>query len=375
MKILYLANHRLPTEKAYGIQISKMCEVFSDAGMKVRLVAPYRISKIKENFFRYYGVKENFEFKKIFSLDFYLPGRLDQIAFQIKHLISAFILAIYALSHEANIIYSRDELPLYLLSFFRENLFFEVHKFSKKRIFLYKRFKNRKIKIIAISNGIKNEFQKIGFDSNNILVAFDAVDLKDFDINVSKTEARKKLNLPLDKKIVAYSGHLFKWKGVDTLIEAALILKEFLFVFIGGTDKDIKDSKVLIKEHQAKNILFLGHKPYRDIPFYLKAADALVLPNKKEEKISELYTSPLKLFEYMASGRPIIASDLPSLREVLDENSAVFFESGDSSQLAESIKNILNNENLGRSISSRAFEKVKNHTWENRAKKILDFVG
>ena len=107
----------------------------------------------------------------------------------------------------------------------------------------------------------------------------------------------------------------------------------------------------------------------------MKAADALVLPNKKEEKISELYTSPLKLFEYMASGRPIIASDLPSLREVLDENSAVFFESGDSSQLAESIKNILNNENLGRSISSRAFEKVKNHTWENRAKKILDFVG
>ena len=97
-KILYLANHRLPTEKAYGIQISKMCEAFTDLGHKVVLIAPYRISKVKDDFFRYYNVKDSFQFKKIFSPDFYLPGKLDRIAFQIKYFISAAVLSFYALN-------------------------------------------------------------------------------------------------------------------------------------------------------------------------------------------------------------------------------------------------------------------------------------
>lgn len=369
--ILYIANHRLPTEKAYGIQISKMCEAFTDLGHKVVLIAPYRISKVKDDFFRYYNVKDNFQFIKIFSPDFYFPGKLDIIAFQIKSFISAFILAVYALIHKSDIIYSRDELPLYILSFFRKNLVFEAHKFSKKRILFYKRFKNKKVKIIAISNGVRSEFQKIGFDPQLILIAFDGVDLKDFDINASKTEARKRLNLPLDKKIVVYTGHFFKWKGVDTLVEAGKLLEEFVLIFIGGTVKDVKN---FVKNHKTENILFLGHKPYREIPLYLKAADVLILPNKKEGKISELYTSPLKLFEYMVSKRPIVASDLPSIREVLDEGSCIFFEPGISQKLAESIKKVVQDEKLADSISTRAFEDVKNYTWDKRAQKIADFI-
>ncbi len=370
-KILYIANHRLPTEKAYGIQISKMCESFADLDYETVLVAPYRISKIKDDFFEYYNVKRNFRFKKIFSPDFYLPGRLDRIAFQIKYFISAAILAIYALIKKADIIYSRDELPLYFLSFFHKNLVFEIHNFSKKRVFFYKRLKNKKIKVIAISNGIKNELEKNGFDSKNLLVAFDGVDLAKFDIDISKTEARNKLNLPLNKKIVIYTGHLFKWKGVDTLVEAAELLKDVLFIFVGGMVSDVEKFK---KGHSLENILFLGHRPYRDIPLFLKAADVLVLPNEKEEKISELYTSPLKLFEYMASRRPIIASDLPSIRDVLDEKSAVFFEPGNANHLAKGIEKIIESENLAQALSARVFEKVQNYTWQKRAEKILEFI-
>ena len=373
MKILYIANLRLPTEKAYGIQIAKMGEAFADLGLEVVLAAPFRISKEKGSISHYYGVRENFKFRKIFTPDFYFPGRLDIIAFQIKSFISAFILAVYALTHKSDIVFSRDEMPLYLLSFFRGNLVFEAHKFSKKRLSFYKRFKKKKVKIVAISSGIKNEFEKIGFNPESILIAPDAVDLRDFDINISKTEARKKLGLPLDKKIALYSGHFFKWKGVDTLMEAAAYLKEVFFVFIGGTEKRTLD-----------NILFLGHKPYREVPLYLKAADVLILPNpatlssgvgEKEEKISKYYTSPLKLFEYMASGRPIVASDLPSIKEVLDKDSAVFFKPGNSEELARSIKKIIDDENLAKSISEKAFEKVQEYTWEKRVKKILVFVG
>src|SRR3989344_2793499 len=373
-KILYLANHRLPTEKAYGIQISKMCEAFTDLGHKVVLIAPYRISKVKDDFFRYYNVKDSFQFKKIFSPDFYLPGKLDRIAFQIKYFISAAVLSFYALIKKADIVYSRDELPLYLLSFFRKNLIFEAHKFSKKRAPFYMRFQKKKIKIVAISAGIKKELEKLGFNPEDIILAQDSVDLEDFNIGVSKIEARKKLDLPLDKKIALYSGHFFKWKGVNTLIEAASFLKEVFFVFIGGTEKDIKEFKSLVKNNKLDNVLLLGHKPYREVPLYLKAADILVLPNKKEEKISELYTSPLKLFEYMASRRPIVASDLPSIREVLDDQTAVFFEPDNPEQLAESIKKVIWNNHLAETISAKAFEKVQSHTWHKRAERILNFI-
>lgn len=373
-RILYIVNQRLPTEKAYGIQISKMCESFTDLGHEVVLVAPHRISRIKDDFFSYYDIKKNFRFKKIFSPDFYLPGKLDRIVFQIKYFISAVILAIYVLSRKADIIYSRDELPLYLLSFFKKNLVFEIHRFSEKRSLFYKRFKKKKIKIIAISGGVKKELGKAGFDPEDILIAFDAVDLNDFNINMSKTEARKKLNLPLDKKIVVYTGHLYKWKGIETLIEAVSSLREFLFVLIGGTEKDVENFKALVKNKHLENVLFLGHKPHGEIPFYLKAADVLVLSNERERKISELYTSPLKLFEYMAAKRPIIASDLPSIREVLDENSAVFFESGQPEKLAEAVRKTTEDENLVESISARAFEEVQNHTWQKRAESILEFM-
>lgn len=368
-------NQRFPTEKAYGIQVAKMCEAFSKSGCEVELVSPFRISKIKDNPFIFYGLEEVFRFKKIFSPDFYLPGKLDLIAFQIKNFISAVILVIYVLIQKPDIIYSRDELPIYLLSFFKKNLIVEIHKFSNKRTLFYRRFRKKEIKIVAISNGIKNEFEKISFSSSNILVAFDAVDLRNFDINLSRSEARKKLNLPLDKKIAVYSGHLFKWKGVDNLIEAALILKDILFLFVGGTEKDIENYRFLVKDKKTKNVLFLGYRPYREIPLYLKAADVLVLPNKKEEKISELYTSPLKLFEYMASNRPIVASDLPSIREVLNEETAVFFESNQPQLLAEAIKKIIEDENLGRSLSAKAFEKVKNYTWDKRTERILTFLN
>ncbi|MBI2053858.1 MAG: glycosyltransferase family 4 protein, partial [Candidatus Staskawiczbacteria bacterium] len=165
----------------------------------------------------------------------------------------------------------------------------------------------------------------------------------------------------------------FKWKGVDTLTETLGYLGDFLFLFIGGAERK-----------QTANALFLGHKAHKEIPLYLKAADVLVLPNpatlssgagKKEVKISKYYTSPLKLFEYMASQRPIVASDLPSIREILDEKSAVFFEPGDSEKLGQGIKKIINDENLAKSISVKALEKVREYTWEKRAKKILAFIG
>ena len=106
-----------------------------------------------------------------------------------------------------------------------------------------------------------------------------------------------------------YVGHLYKWKGVDTMIEAAKRLKgsnDLLFMFVGGTDQDISQYENIVKEKGITNIVFTGHKSHQAIPQYLKAADFLPLPNAPVSEESEKYTSPIKMFEYMASRRLIL---------------------------------------------------------------------
>ena len=145
-----------------------------------------------------------------------------------------------------------------------------------------------------------------------------------------------------------------------------------LFVFVGGTAEDIKEFK---KEAEGlDNVLILGHKPHREIPYFLKAADVLVLPNKTGERLSEKYTSPLKLFEYMASGRPLVASDLSSLREILSEETAILVKSNDPRALAEGLRRALMDMELAESMAKRALDMVQQYSWHRRATSIINFL-
>ena len=225
--------------------------------------------------------------------------------------------------------------------------------------------------MVVITQKLKELFVKNGISENKILVAPDAVDLEKFDIKETQEECRKRLNLPLDKKIVLYTGHLYQWKGTSTLIEAARHLpKEVEIYFVGGTKRDLANVK-----SQMSSVKFIGQRPHSEISYWLKAADVLVLPNSGKEEISKSWTSPLKLFEYMASKRPIVASDLPSLREILNENNAVLVRPDDQESLAQGIKRVLEDKDLAEKISNRAFQNVQNHTLEKRAENILKFIS
>ncbi len=379
-QLFYLVNQRLPTEKAYGLQISKTCEALAQKGIEVKLVYPFRINPVKEDLFSYYGVKKNFRIKKIPAIDFYLPGKSDKLSFFIKSFISAVFVTFYAIFYRADFIYSRDELPLYFLSFFKKNIFFEAHRFSKSRavIRFYRRFKELNLKIIVITNNLKNEFVKFGFGPENILVAPDAVDLEEFDIDVSKEEVRKKLNLPPDKILIGYVGQLRTMgmkKGVDFAIESIKFLpKDCTLVLVGGIKKDIDYYKKLSeKENLNERILFVGRIKHNLIPVYLKAFDILIMPFPNIQHYA-FYMSPLKLFEYMASKRPIVATDLPTVREVLNEENSVLVKSENLSGFVAGIKKILENSDLAEKISRNAFKDVQNYTWQKRAEKILEFI-
>lgn len=373
MKIIYIVNVRIPTEKAHGYQICKMCEEFSRLGVEVELWAPTRDNHLKENIFSFYGINNNFRIRVIKSLDFFIYHKyLGKLSFWLQGFCFALKL-LFTKADKGAIIYTRNPEIGWIFNLKGYQTVVEVHNWPKK-YWLYKFLMNKSGKVITITNGLKEIFLKNNWPENKILVAPDGVDLARFDVKIDKIQAREKLNFPFDKKIALYCGslYLYDWKGVDVFLAAAEISREdYLAVLVGGEPGEMAKIK---EAHSGNNILLVGRQRHEDIHYYLKSADVLVLPNKSGDKMSEKYTSPLKLFEYMASRRPIVASDLPSIREILNENNCVFFEPDNSKNLADKIKSVLRDNRLTEKVVEQAYGDVKQYAWEKRARNIIDFI-
>jgi glycosyltransferase involved in cell wall biosynthesis len=142
---------------------------------------------------------------------------------------------------------------------------------------------------------------------------------------------------------------------------------------VGGNKNEIEEIKKKYNYNLDK-VLLIERKLHSKISYYLKAVDVLLMPNKKGDQFSEEYTLPLKLFEYMASGAPIVASDLPSIRDVLNETNSVLVEPNNPQKLAGGIKKVLQDRNFSDKISKQALEDVHEYTWQKRAENILRFI-
>jgi len=381
MKIIYLANARIPTEKAHGIQIMKMCEAFSESKaqsqkLKVEFLVPWRFNHIKKDAFQYYGIEKNFKIKKLPCVDLIpLDFILKNLAFWVQAVSFLISAKIYLMFKKYDILYTREQFT----GLFFKNFVLEVHSLPKRIKTFHKKIWKKSKKLIVLTSFIKKELLKAGVSGDKILIASDGVDIEEFDIRISKKEARKKLKLPLDEKIILYTGHLYEWKGAQALAETSRFLPENIRIyFVGGTDEDIKKFKIqrsqTIPSSPKFKIQIVGHRPHPEIPYYLKAADCLVLTGTKKSKISKIYTSPMKMFEYMTSKKPIVASSLPSFREILNDNNSILVEPDDSKAMAEGIQKILDNPKLAKQISAQAYKDIQKYTWDKRANKILNFI-
>jgi glycosyltransferase involved in cell wall biosynthesis len=178
----------------------------------------------------------------------------------------------------------------------------------------------------------------------------------------------------MDKKIILYTGHLYDWKGVDVIRRAAKGLPDVFFYIIGGTSIDRDDYRRNLENEGVLNVHLEGLKPYRDIPEVVQAADILLLPNSARTKIGRDFTSPLKLFEYMASGVPILATRVPAVREIIDDNLATFFEPDDAGSLVAAAQQILGNYDDMLAKARRAQNLSLEYDWTQRARNILSFI-
>lgn len=371
MKLLYLANIRFPTERAHGIQIAQMCHAFTQAGAEVELVVQRRVSVLHEDAFTYYDLPKSFQITELRTFDTLqyawtgLPGRVSYI---LQTLIFALHVLWYVL-RTPGVVYSRDEALLYLLSFLGRPFSYEIH--APKWNFVTRRVVQRAALLFPISQGLKDFYIEKGIAPERLLVAPDAVNLNQFNIPDGRETCRKRLGLPLNRKIVLYAGHLYERKGAFVVGEAAPLLdNNVLVLFVGGTDHEIPNFTKRFGNDS--HILILGPKPYAEIPYYLRAADVLVLPNSSKDADARIYTSPMKLFEYMSSGIPIVASHVSSLREILDERMAYFFIPDDPRSLASELAHVLTHSQEADEKAKDAREQIKNHTWEKRAKNIIN---
>lgn len=173
--------------------------------------------------------------------------------------------------------------------------------------------------------------------------------------------------------LVVYAGALQEFKGIDVLINVANEMPNVQFTCAGGTPKEVEHYQQLAKEKKVYNITFLGYVLHNELASLLQAADILAHPHCSGKAAT--FTSPLKLFDYFASGTPIVATEIPSLIEFQNTQAiAAWCEPDNPRKFAECLQRVLETHPRKLAGYANSIEFVKQYSWENRAAKILSYV-
>lgn len=184
---------------------------------------------------------------------------------------------------------------------------------------------------------------------------------------------RQKLLVAGRDKLIVYSGALSKFKGIDLLIDVAKELPNIQFTFAGGNQTQVQAYQQLAKEKQVQNVTFLGYLPQNELSSLLQAADILAHPHCAGKEAS--FTSPLKLFDYMASGTPIVATEIPPLMEFKSSSAvAAWCEADNPKAFAQSVEKTLITHPRRTEGYTDNMDFVQQFSCENRIAKILSYV-
>ena len=378
-----LVNIRFPGDRANGIQVAAMAEALAAAGLNVDLVVPRRFPHREVDPFEHYGVRRIFTVHRLVTLDAIdlLPTRWQRLPFLVQSASFGYrALARVATDREAGLfvrdLYTLEILGRGLRARDRGRLAAEVHTLPEdpgRRARALRTLASLPA-VVAISSGVRDDLLAGGVEPGNVLVAHDGVHLSRFAHMPDAPTARRHLNLD-ERPTLVYAGQFFPWKGVDTLVEAMAHLPEAQLLLIGGDKANLPRIVGLADRVAPGRIHLTGQVPHAAVPFHLSAGDVVVLPNSGRQEISARHTSPLKLFEAMAVRRPIVASDLPSLREILtDGSAAVMVPPDDPAALAEAARALLDDPGRGERLARRAGEEVGRYDWSARGRDVARFL-
>ena len=374
-KLYYISWNRFPTEKANWIQIAHMCEAFGVLWLNVCLLVPKRKNTLEaKNPYKYYSVKKKFSIHQIWCIDGVRYTKylwlFWNIITKITFLLWTFFYFLF-LDRESTIYTREVEMWVIFRLLGYKKVFFECHSLPQRQVWLYDILISNFAKVIVITHWLKEKLVSSGHKDTTIVVAHDWVSTHTVTYDWSKKSAREKIWLDSTiTRVLVYTGHYYPRKWIDTVFEVATKVTQYTYVFVWWTKEDIY--KYSTKYSEYENIIIVWKVDYAKIKYYLASADILLLPNSWKYVMSQTYTSPLKLFEYMASNRPILASDLSSLKEVLDESSATFFKADNAKDLLERINYVFDNYEESLKFAANAKLLSDEYTRDKRAMKILN---
>ncbi|MCY3914928.1 MAG: glycosyltransferase [Chloroflexi bacterium] len=392
-KLLYISLMRLPTEKAHGLQIMQNCEAFADAGCDVTLWVARRWNsremRAVADPYAYYGVRANFKIRRIPCIDvfpFFPAGSAGaRFAFYVLQLSYALVCLLLLLFTRADIYYSRDEfvLSLALRLKAKSSLAYEVHQFaaSGRGAALQRHAVANVGSVIAITPPLQADLIRLrGADPSRVIIAHDGIRRARFDQLPDQASARQQIGWRQEAFIVGYVGRLHTLgldKGVGTLVEALASIDGVCLAVVGGP-ADMADAlrrRWLALGAPLERFLYAGQVLPDEAPRYLSAFDVCAMPLPSSARFSH-YASPLKLFEYMAAGRAIIASDLPSWSDVVtDEETALLLPPSDVAAWSEAIDRLRLDGDLRTRLGGHARQRaIERYTWDVRAARILAHI-
>lgn len=372
MNLRYLANIRVPTEKAHGIQIFSMCAALASVGVSVELVVPNRRSPLTDDPFVYYGVKQNFAVRRLSTGDVtWLQPYLGRFAFWLQTISFAIMALVDAYRHPAAVYYHRDEVTFLLFALFGLPSVWEMHRVPN-HLWVYRRAMGQAKMLVVITQGIADALQEHGVRGDTVFVAPDGVDRERFTDVSPRDQIRARYGWGVDACVVLYTGQFYAWKGVDTVIAAAQNLPSNVHVVLVGGGGGRSEEMMQMNTALGGRVFFVGQVSPHLVPAYLAAADIVLIPNSAREEISRRYTSPLKVFEALAAGKAMIVSDLPSLREVLDDTCAVFVPADNAPALARAIADLAKDFDRRVALGAAAAVRSQSFTWTGRAARIVE---
>jgi len=378
MKIAIVTNSRIPSLTANSIQVMKVAQALMQLGHDVRLFAPAETESVtRASLFAHYGLRLAPDLKLLPSIK-----PLKRFDF-ILHAQRA------AKSFGADLIYTWLPQSAVLGLWAGYPVVLEMHADVSGRLgawWLRRFWKTDRHKLMTVTTSALakalERSTKLQFKKESLLLAPNGVELERYAGLPNPIEARHQLNLK-GGLTVGFTGHIYPGRGADLLFELAKQMPHVNFLWVGGTPELVAFWREKLNDAKMTNVTMTGFVDHESIPLYQAAADVLLMPYSRlieassGQDIAEVI-NPMKMFEYMASGRAIISADLPSIREILNEDNAVFCKSGNWESVIRNwkmeIESLLADEPRRMKLGNQARKDVEKFSWVKREEKVLSYL-
>lgn len=274
-------------------------------------------------------------------------------------------------------VYTRDIGVAALLQALGARVTYEMHHDFRTGIgsALFTRLRGH-LRFVAISTALQRYMtEQLGVDKSRVLVAHDGVFVERYDAirGIPRAELRERLDIPVDRFVLMHTGSLYSGRGIELFEPVLCEVPEALCICVGGSDADATRWRQHYRQYP--NMRFITYLPQDKLVQYQLAADALLFPMTKASPIWWC-TSPLKLFEYLAAGVPMIGSAVGSAAEVIGDHNAVTFDPEDASTLVQAVRWVMRHPDAARERARLGLDAVRrDFTWDVRARRILEFLS